>query len=95
MTTLIISITILIFGIFSLEYIVNDKTPFQLLYRLYEFIFNRWTYSILSEGQDTIIKYDKTGRPRPSEYWNKLPYVLYKKVNKFDNSVKYEKKYLT
>lgn len=74
-----------------LDYIKNKRTPFDLLYRLYEFLFDRWTWSIIDKGTDTFFYSDKYGREIPNSRFTKEWY-LYKLVNKFDGSIKYKKR---
>ena len=63
------------------------------LYRLYEFLFDRWTVSIIDEGKETW-----TSRPygidAELKYSYTRYYVKYKLTNKFDGSVKIKKKYI-
>lgn len=92
MILLIIIISAILFLYSILEYLHNGRTGFDQLYRLYEFLFNRWTISVLEKRSETWFK-SRNGKKIPNSDFTK-DYVLYKKVNKFDNSVKYEKKYL-
>lgn len=90
---IIVSVFLLLIAIFYIEYHENKRTPFQSLYRLYEFLFNRWTYSILEQGKEKWYKSTSSGIKIPNSEYTRN-YIIYKKVNKFDKSVKYEKKYI-
>lgn len=67
---------------FTFEYFEKDRSPFTILYRWYEFIFDRWTYSKLDWGFKRILNSD-------GKYLYTIAWITYKKVNKFNNEIRY------
>lgn len=59
--------------------------------KLYEFLFNRWKREVIEEGEDRFFNYSFGVRVGDPFY---RQFVKYKLTNKFDGSVKIEKKYL-
>lgn len=58
---------------------------FNFFYIIYEFLFDRWTYSIIDSGQTRMMTTN-------GDVLFTINWTVYKKVDKFNNKVEYETK---
>jgi hypothetical protein len=70
---------------FTFEFFEKDRTPFDIMYRWYEFLFDRWTYTKLDWGFKRMLT-------KEGKYLYTIEWVTYKKVNKFNGKIKYPTK---
>lgn len=65
----------------------------KTLYRLYEFLFDRWKITIEQQGIENRVKAFSTGISIPGSEFIRS-FIDYKYTNKFDGSEKIVRKYL-